>query len=356
MKIRALHLNNIRDFRGEYTLDFVDEFTNEPRPLTVLSGSNGCGKTTVLEAIGDIFCMPTAKMLTTTPLIREAQEGGWICAEIEVSNTGEDPPDSGGIPPRIHLGAGNQDLLLGGGKDRWADGIFATSGMWPSRPVSAPVERLLTTLARIAQDRIEPRTGLLYFPSTRQLQGTQGGPIEPPLHEAAWVETVATAGPWNGGLEQYWVWQNYLDLEAGRPDRLSLRPYVERIERLLGDDRRIFIQQGRVYVTQRNPDRPPVRIHELPSGEQQILLLMGELARHAYPGLVCLIDEPEISLHPALQHTLAHALRQFAHENDSQFILATHSPEIVAALPGATLFLDRLVARHTVADPVAQAA
>jgi predicted ATPase len=59
-------------------------------------------------------------------------------------------------------------------------------------------------------------------------------------------------------------------------------------------------------------------------------------------GVLTLIDEPEISLHPTLQHALVHHLRAYAREAAGQVILATHSLEIVEALPGATLFLDHL--------------
>ena len=73
-----------------------------------------------------------------------------------------------------------------------------------------------------------------------------------------------------------------------------------------------------------------------------IVLIVGDLERRSRMGLVCLIDEPELSLHPTLQHALVHHLRAFARETGGQCILATHSLDIARALPGATLFLDRL--------------
>jgi predicted ATP-dependent endonuclease of OLD family len=81
-------------------------------------------------------------------------------------------------------------------------------------------------------------------------------------------------------------------------------------------------------------------LDQLPSGEKQIILLAGEIARRARPGMVCLIDEPELSLHPNLQHVLVGFLRSMAREFDMQFILATHSLEIIEALPATVRFLD----------------
>ena len=78
--------------------------------------------------------------------------------------------------------------------------------------------------------------------------------------------------------------------------------------------------------------RPQVRLDQLPSGEQQCLLLFGELARRRRPGAVIAIDEPEISLHPTLQRLVAHRLREFAREWDAQVILATHSLKVLRAV------------------------
>ncbi|PIY35482.1 MAG: hypothetical protein COZ06_38120, partial [Armatimonadetes bacterium CG_4_10_14_3_um_filter_66_18] len=51
MKLRELIFNDFRCFRGERVISFVDPLTDEPRPMTVIVGTNGTGKTTVLEAI-----------------------------------------------------------------------------------------------------------------------------------------------------------------------------------------------------------------------------------------------------------------------------------------------------------------
>ncbi|HTE17439.1 MAG TPA: AAA family ATPase, partial [Armatimonadota bacterium] len=74
------------------------------------------------------------------------------------------------------------------------------------------------------------------------------------------------------------------------------------------------------------------------------------------PGMVVLIDEPEMSLHPALQHALIHQLREYARQENVQFILGTHSLEIVQALPTSVLFLDHLEAEPPVVEERAEVA
>jgi predicted ATPase len=58
--------------------------------------------------------------------------------------------------------------------------------------------------------------------------------------------------------------------------------------------------------------------------------------RFARKGLY-LLDEPENALSPVYQLELLRMLQQFALRGDVQFIIATHSP-LLLALPGAEIF------------------
>jgi energy-coupling factor transporter ATP-binding protein EcfA2 len=50
MKIREIRVQNFRNFGPELrSVKFYDEATGLVRPISVLVGSNGCGKTTLLE-------------------------------------------------------------------------------------------------------------------------------------------------------------------------------------------------------------------------------------------------------------------------------------------------------------------
>ena len=54
MKIQLLALHNIRGF-SSLRLDFTDMVTGQARPRTVIVGSNGSGKTTMLDAIYELL-------------------------------------------------------------------------------------------------------------------------------------------------------------------------------------------------------------------------------------------------------------------------------------------------------------
>ena len=114
--------------------------------------------------------------------------------------------------------------------------------------------------------------------------------------------------------------------------------FVRSVENILGENRRIFIEEGRVRVTtpyQVAGEAVSVRFDQLPSGEQQVLLLLGELARRRREGAVIAIDEIENSLHPTLQRLLVWNLNQLAREWDAQVIVTTHSLEVINSVRGS---------------------
>ena len=102
-------------------------------------------------------------------------------------------------------------------------------------------------------------------------------------------------------------------------------------------------RRSRHRGTARTGVAPGLTPDQLPSGEQQVLLLFGELTRRRRRGAVLMIDEPEISLHPTLQRQVVHQLRRLTREWDMQVILATHSLEVLRAVhESERILLDQL--------------
>ena len=67
---------------------------------------------------------------------------------------------------------------------------------------------------------------------------------------------------------------------------------------------------------------------DLSSGEQHFIVQVITLLMKAEPGSLILIDEPELSYHPAWQMDYLKNLKRIAEIGHYQFILATHSPQI----------------------------
>lgn len=73
-------------------------------------------------------------------------------------------------------------------------------------------------------------------------------------------------------------------------------------------------------------------IHERSHGESFLMLFED----HIRPGGFFVLDEPEAALSPARQLSLLAIMRRFLKDPDTQFIISTHSP-IVLAYPDATI-------------------
>ena len=79
------------------------------------------------------------------------------------------------------------------------------------------------------------------------------------------------------------------------------------------------------------------------SGEQCLLVMLLGIAGHITDGSIILIDEPEISLHPRWQEEFIIMLtKAFLTYSGCQFIIATHSPQIISNLPNKGCYITSL--------------
>lgn len=74
----------------------------------------------------------------------------------------------------------------------------------------------------------------------------------------------------------------------------------------------------------------PIRLSELSSGEQHELVLIYDLLFVVEEGAVILIDEPELSLHVGWQRRFVTDILKIQELRDLQFVIATHSPQIIS--------------------------
>lgn len=325
MKIRELRLRHFRNV-GETlrTISFADEATGLVRPLTVLVGSNGSGKSSVFEVIEGLLRVPFNGAMKD-PLLQELRKRGYAAVRLELSaaapravphgvwlavgHKDHAPAEHDGLSPRIsYIDQGS----LHGTHDA-VDGQVAFAD-W---------------VAKMAQGHQPLVDGLLHFPHNRWIDHKQRGAIEPPAERPQWLFRFQPTSQWSGSLSQLWVWQNYLDLEQQAEGRTRLAPFVQIIEEILGEGQHIRIREGQVRII-RPRVGDEIEPYQLPSGQQQVLTLFGELARRLRPGAVVFIDEVELSLHPALQRAVLSHLRRLAREYDLQIVVTTHSMEIIA--------------------------
>lgn len=79
----------------------------------------------------------------------------------------------------------------------------------------------------------------------------------------------------------------------------------------------------------RDSDHHVIELDSLSSGEQHEIILMFNLLFEVQPGSLVMIDEPEISLHVSWQTNFVSDVQRIADLAGFQFIVATHSPQVI---------------------------
>jgi len=105
------------------------------------------------------------------------------------------------------------------------------------------------------------------------------------------------------------------------------------IQRLYSGNKKLIFSEKAITVESDNGDQ--IGLESLSSGEKQLMRISVECLG-AGPNSI-LIDEPEISIHIDWQRELMAILRSL--NDEAQFIVATHSPEIMAEILDERLIL-----------------
>lgn len=107
----------------------------------------------------------------------------------------------------------------------------------------------------------------------------------------------------------------------------------------------------------KNTNNQEFDISALSTGEKTLVSKVLYLYLNNLKNKIILIDEPELSLHPAWQNKILKLYENFAKANNCQIIIATHSPHIIANSPYNYLRLlskknEKIVAKSLNSSPL----
>ena len=155
------------------------------------------------------------------------------------------------------------------------------------------------------------------------------------------IEAIAIQAGFNpeGGTRNFRVSTRSSESDLHRCLRLARGPRRERTGYFLRAES-FFNVATEIELLDREGGGPPLidsyggrSLHEQSHGESFLALIKNRFG----PDGLYILDEPEAALSPSRQLTLLARIHELAHRGRSQFIIATHSP-IVLAYPGATIY------------------
>lgn len=297
-KIHRVSIENFRRIRDRFEAKLLDPRGNLA-PLVTLAGPNGCGKTSVLEAI---LLGLGLEELIVRDLERSKRQEHWRIA----------------LEPRSRI---EVDAEIDGEMVRFVR--TATSPPSDLRPLS--VEYFSSWRAPELVGPVKPLAGAGARPADTEnnrlwrlkqrindVRATAG------FGKAA--NQAKKADEWLARLNVAWRRLHGDDgtsIDANIVDGAS--------EELFAD---LFVMRGETRLC---------AIDQVSAGEIELLSIAGLLILNDFRGGLVLIDEPELHMHAQWQTALLPALRELAPE--AQFIVASHSDAVWNQTPAYSRFL-----------------
>ena len=337
-KLRLLKLA-VRDFRGidKLDLDFTDA-DGEPLDVIALAGSNGCGKTAVLEAI--LLAMGRQELLPADAApareqIRFGAAGFELTAELRYTGATEGRI---GRKPVIELCRATRKVdfstpehstqsYIGsdGTRQQVAGGQFSDCRV----PEVASIEYFSARREPEALGELPDHRGAKSLAETKRIRELKRRLISARYRDLLAARKPGESGPF-ARIQRFWERLNsdgrVLDVLPVDNDPGSGEEVVLREPKVIPEDITSLAMARRLAPSR--PDIPRmVPLDRLSSGQLAIFAFAGPIVFRDQPADIVLIDEPEQHLHVQWQRFLLDALRELS--PSTLFIVATHSEEIL---------------------------
>jgi len=312
LELRSVRIKNCGPI-DDIKIDFFDA-KGKTLPVCVIGGANGSGKTTVLEVI-----------VSLAEILRSGKAGAFLqskpdgYAQADLLIDGYDfsiffgtSPDDAELK-KEYCGEQVEGIALVSTK------LYADLRLRIKNQQGNPLPQRLSEIYWPA-DNLVP--SLIYLPHSRSLEPVSGQQIQKEDAGYSFIHRFQTVRQFPGSLTSYLIWLDYAE-----PERFSdVRQFLNGLD---FDGKTFHVDRKALEVIVKTANGHEHKLHELSSGEQNLLIILIELRRKLLPGSVVLIDEIENSLHPAYQHRLAQGLLALQREVPYQLIVTTHAPAFV---------------------------
>ena len=297
MKIKNLH---IKEFKGLRDISINFEKNDKPLDLVVLAGSNGSGKTRVLESILDYF----QKIVNHI----ENENVAGVFFETDEQNC---------------LNQGYNSNMLYLILNNYND------------------ENIVERGRKVVEENLKVFPKIIYVPTETNFQKVE---IASPMlvREYKFLNIVDT-----GLIKDVpsYIATKIIEMANDQEDtpmqeiRTAVFKEINEIFEILDLDIKIsgISKNAKSIPIFTNSSGDKFDINELSSGEKQLFLRTLAIKMLNPENSIILIDEPELSLHPKWQQRIVDVYRKIGKNN--QIIIATHSPHILGSVKKDNIML-----------------
>ena len=299
MKIKNLHIN---EFKGLRDISINFEKNDKPLDLVVLAGSNGSGKTRILESILDYF----QKIVNHI----ENENVAEVFFETDEQNCLNQGYDSNML--YLILNYYNDENIVERGRGRKV--VEENLKVFPKIiyvPTEINFQKMNTASTTLVQEY-----KFINIVNTNLIKDIP-----------SYIATKMISAMLKNKNEKVGDVQKKVFNEINEIfENLSIDVKVEDIS-----------QDGRNITLFTNSSGDEFDINELSSGEKQLFLRTLAIRMLNPENSIILIDEPELSLHPKWQQRIVDVYRKIGKNN--QIIIATHSPHILGSVRKENIML-----------------